>query len=100
MSNYSDWSEFEVQRMLNLRKAGHEICDVAQMIGRSEKAIKTKIARIKNNTTVTKKIVESKVRSCLKCGRRFDSQGAGNRICSSCHSTNGTNQHVEYSISR
>ena len=35
----------------------------------------------------TPKVTERKIRRCLSCGRSFESEWAGERICRNCKST-------------
>lgn len=78
------WTPEEDARIGELRRSGHKTSMIAVILGRSYNAVKSREAKILDNSRVSTD--GRKFRTCLGtgCGTTFLSDGPGNRLCEPC----------------
>lgn len=95
------WTEEEIRTLVSMWRENRKNVEIAKTLNRSQNAISVKASRI--GLPPKEKIPEAvssnmKVRACLKCRGKFFSEGAGNRICSSCKNSDDWKSGGGYSI--
>ena len=85
------WTDEIIQQATALRAGGATFRQIAKIIGKSRTAVSTwfsKRGHPDSNPPHRKPPTQTKTRqrNCLSCGKRFQSWGPGNRMCSYCRS--------------
>jgi hypothetical protein len=100
MAKYSQKDDI---MLMSLRREGMSFERIGEYIGRHGKSVSaryywlTKKGWTLNEGLTQKQIAEAipatKLRKCLCCGRSFNSEGPGNRLCQSCRHTASSHDH-------
>lgn len=83
------FSEQDDRDLHDGRRAGFSWAEIAFVLDRTPSGCMARFAKLRNGAThrqqeARRRAAPSVQRSCLSCRSRFNSTGAGNRLCETC----------------
>ena len=78
------WTASEDKTLVKMTDEGHQDALIANRLGRTITSIRERRRHV--NGAFPPDTSKVKPRKCLKCYKKFNSQGPGNRICTGCTS--------------
>ena len=84
------WTKEELEDLAWMRQEGFDLNEITEHLDMSPESVESKIAELNlPEGKAAYNRVETTVRKCMCCQKKFDSWGIGNRLCEYCSTKSG-----------